>query len=596
MGEDDDTPGPGDDDDDDTGPGDDDDDTTAPGEECNSLADAGSFTLDGIAEWKGDSQAAYSFIHDDYCSWSVRGIQDNSFTAMEVRGLRAGLGTIAGSCDEENTWSLIQEAEELGHEIVNHSMNHPAIDETNWDAEVHDSKDLLEEHTSHDVDFFVFPYDFFTGQSRNEVENAGHLGARGGNRDDNDGFDNPPINGAAPTLDFEVEFDVWPRTYSKYALYHPEDMLTVHVTNAIDSGGWAVREFHSVIGDGVDPVGHGFGPIELTDYEIHLDMLADAWESGHVWTAPPSEVLRYRHAREACDVNLSGDVLVWDTGDDECVTYATPLTVVVETSNDVASLEAVQGELVVNTRKLGSGRFAVTANPMNGDIILAGCDEPGLELSGGSGPATPQPAESVCDIVTVTGNGSDGAMDDLERPVEEFQVLPNPSQADGRDGSWSWYPQTAEVGMVSEGSGTVLRYGGNNLGAWTGVTLAFLGGNGAGTCYDAGAYTGLRFDIKGNVTSSDLGGQVILSLVTAETQTQLYGGDLDGAGGHFNTLVPVSSAWNTVEVAFNSLNSPTWGDTTSLNALAVEKLQAIDWGISNQATSFEVFLDNIELY
>jgi hypothetical protein len=70
-------------------------------------------------------------------------------------------------------------------------------------------------------------------------------------------------------------------------------------------------------------------------------------------------------------------------------------------------------------------------------------------------------------------------MDDLERPVDQFQVLPNPSQKDGRTGSWSWYPQQARVGMVKEGSNTVLTYAGTSLAAWTGATLAFLGGNGA---------------------------------------------------------------------------------------------------------------------
>jgi hypothetical protein len=87
-----------------------------------------------------------------------------------------------------------------------------------------------------------------------------------------------------------------------------------------------------------------------------------------------------------------------------------------------------------------------------------------------------------------------------------------------------------------------------------------------------------------------------VSLVTAETQTQKYGGDLAGEGGHFNKLVPVTAAWQTVSIAWTELAKPTWGTTMSLPSLAVAKLQAIDWGVSDKASSFEIFLDDIELY
>jgi len=188
-------------------------------------------------------------------------------------------------------------------------------------------------------------------------------------------------------------------------------------------------------------------------------------------------------------------------------------------------------------------------------------------------------------------------MDDLERSGEELQVLPNPAQADGRTGSWSWYPQDATVEIRQENQNSVLYYAGQNLGAWTGTTLAFLGGNGAGTCYDASQYRGIRFKIKGNVTSTDtLNGKVIVSLVTAETQRKAYGGDLDGEGGHFNSQVTVTNTWQTVSIEFSALNRPTWGSTTNLSSPATGKLQAIDWGISNAASSFEIYLDDIELF
>jgi hypothetical protein len=188
-------------------------------------------------------------------------------------------------------------------------------------------------------------------------------------------------------------------------------------------------------------------------------------------------------------------------------------------------------------------------------------------------------------------------MDDLERPDEELQILPNPAQEDGRTGSWSWYPQNAEVEVVGEGGGQALRYAGTGLAAWSGVTLAFLGGNGAGSCYDGTSYQGIRFRIRGNVTSGDeLNGKVVVSIVTADTQSRRYGGDLDGEGGHFHLVVPVTAGWQTVSIPWTALNRPTWGETTSLTAVAKEKLQAIDWGVSNMASSFEIYIDDVEMY
>ena len=59
-------------------------------------------------------------------------------------------------------------------------------------------------------------------------------------------LENPPLNSAMPGVDMEIEFDVWPRTYSKYTAFGGTDLLNVHVWNAIERGAWAVREFHSV--------------------------------------------------------------------------------------------------------------------------------------------------------------------------------------------------------------------------------------------------------------------------------------------------------------------------------------------------------------
>lgn len=566
--------------------------------ECGSDADAGGFSMVRKSTWLGDCTAAYSMIHDDMCGPALAGIHELAVPALDDRGIKTGLGPFIQACEDAGLWSEVESAQAAGHEIINHSYTHAEISPENASHEVADAKDAFDAELEEPVTFYIFPFDFWTPETLAAVESSGHMGARAGNRDDNDGFDNPPINGPMPDNDLEIEFDVWPRTYSKYASYPDNDILPVHVHEAVEDGGWAVREFHSVSSEDNPPQdgSQGFGPVPLSVFEDHLDFLVEGWHAAEVWTAPPSTVIRYRHAREACGASVEGNMLVWDAGDPECQAFHTPISVVVSTGDDVASIEAMQGGEPVPTRKLEANTFTVTADPTLGDVELSGCSDMGPEVTGALD-AKPSPADSVCDLLTVTGTGMPGCMDDLERPPEEFQVLPNPSQCDGRDGSWSWYPQDVDVAMADDGGNSVLRYAGDNLGAWTGVTLAFLGGNGAGSCYDATAYTGIQFRIRGNVTSPDeLNGRMILSVVTAETQTQIFGGDLDGEGGHFHQQVAVTADWQTIVIPFADLMPPTWGDSMSLTDVAVGKLQALDWGISNQATSFEVFIDDIELY
>ncbi len=564
---------------------------------CENGADAAGFDFVEIATWRGGATAAYSMIHDDMCDFGVRGIHLHAVPALNERGLVAGLGPIVSECEAQGLWGEVEAAEAAGHEIISHSYTHPEISVENAPKEVVEAKAAFEEHLVNPVTFYIFPFDFWTAETVAAVGAAGHLGARAGSRDDNDGFENPPINSAAPGKDLEIEFDVWPRTYSKYALFRAEDILQVHAHNAIERGGWAVREFHSVIPDDEPETGNGFGPVPLSIYEAHLNFLVEAWNVNALWTDNPSTVLKYRHAREACSASVANDTITYNTSNPDCTKYATPISVIVKTGSDVPSVMGMQGDTPVATRKIGPNTFSVTADPTQGDVALTGCSDDGPVVSTGNLPTKPSPADSVCELESVVGSGSPGQMDDLERPAEEFQVLPNPSQADGRTGSWSWYPQQADVAMVNEGGNTVLRYAGNNLAAWTGVTLAFLGGNGAGTCYDASAYQGIRFKIRGSVQSPDtLNNTVILSVVTAETQSRVFGGDLDGEGGHFNRLITLTPEFQTVSITWAELNMPTWGATSTLTSVAQDKLQALDWGISNMATSFEVFIDDVELF
>src|SRR5260370_629725 len=92
------------------------------------------------------------------------------------------------------------------------------------------------------VTFFIFPFDFWTADTVKAVSDAGHFGARAGVRDTYDGFTNPPLNPPEPTNDLALVFDVWPRTYSKYALFPGNDVLNQHVWSAVDKGARSARD------------------------------------------------------------------------------------------------------------------------------------------------------------------------------------------------------------------------------------------------------------------------------------------------------------------------------------------------------------------
>ena len=573
---------------------------------CTADAAAGAITFEKIGEWRDDATAAYTIIHDDACGPELRGIDMVAVPALDMRNIKANLGPFVQVCEEAGLWDMVRDMQAKGHEIINHSYSHPNIRASNAAKEVMMAKMIFDMKLMKPVTFFIFPFDDFSAETIGLVQMAGHLGARAGLRDDNDGFDNPPINTAMPDNDMTLEFDAWPRAYSKYTSFPEKDLLNLHVHNAIDKKGFAVREFHSVSTKDVPPLsGEGFGPVPLKLYEQHLDFLFYAWKSNKVWTSTASTIIKYRQARMACTATVSDTAITFNASNPKCTEYATPISVIVNTANDVAGLKAVQGGQPVAVRKLAAKRFSVTADPTKGNVVIGGCgNAPPTVDTGMTLPAKPAPVASVCELEQVKGTGTPGRMDNLERSMANLQILPNPAQGDGRTGSWSWYPQTVSVTVEQETpTNKALKYAGGGLKAWTGATLAFMGGNGSGTCYDATAYKGIRFKVKGKVdaaTDTLLNGKVVVSLISAETQIQKYGGDLKDptgmGGGHFNFFVPVAADWATVELTWDKFQRPTWGATTGLMMPALTKLQALDFGISNLATTFEIYLDDIELF
>jgi hypothetical protein len=604
--------------------GDSDDSVPSTANECSGAQDAGALTVKENAIWRDGATAAYSMIFDDMCDFGIRGLPVYGIGELNSHGLKGTPGPFIEACDENDQWGVVEKVVNEGHEIANHSYTHSSIDDdaTVWAKEITEAKSIFDTHLTDtwmgSMSFYVYPFDFFPANSVDAVMDAGHIGSRAGNRDDNDGFNNPPINANTPTNDANIEFDVWPRTYSKYARYASPGFLWVHVWNAIERDGWAVREFHSIVADDADMTTNGFGPVPVTEFDAHLDDLVDAWRKNKVWTSTPSRIIRYRHSRTSCTASISGNTMSYDCGS-LADNLKGEVSVIITTANDVPGLDAKQDGKPVSVRKLAANTFAVTGNVKDGDVTIEGCADAAVGVDTGDIKAKPEPAASVCDLLQVTGTGEDGAMDDLEgRTPDLLYELPNPEQADGRDGSWSGYPgeTTIEMSTTEGNPGNSLHfvaepssYG--DGGEYVGVTLAFLGGNGAGSCYDGSVYTGIQFDIKGKATidpSVDWwpADNVTVSIVTAETQTQALGGDAPCQFGHYSAFAPISADWTTVTIKFSEFveSNYTGSECKDLDPpildkpskpLALTKLQAIDWGFPDASSGIDIYIDNVKM-
>jgi peptidoglycan/xylan/chitin deacetylase (PgdA/CDA1 family) len=551
----------------------------------------GPVRFERIAVWHDDARGAYSIVHDDLCDDGVEGIYKLAMPALLRRGLHVGVAAIAGTCDTTHRWHEVTEAAAQGHEILSHSFSHPHITPENADVEIARVRASIVRHSGQPVDFFIFPYDVFTPATVAVVQKSGYLGARAGSRDGMNGRDHPPLNAAEPGADYAVTFDVWPRSYSRYSLYQGVDLLNVYVWDAIERGGWAMREVHGVMRDGDDPDKNGFGPVPLSIYEAHLDLLVAARRANLLWTATPSEVIRYRHARTACRASVEDARIVFDASAPECTRYATPISVVVSTREDLPGLRAMQGGKAVPVLRLQEGEWSVTADPTRGAVELSGSSTPGRAVEAKAMVASrPEPAASVCDVERMPAHPGEWTLDDFERPGTTF---------DATDiFNWGWYPPTATLARTVEAGNVFMRFAGRGLAAWSGATYMFGGRDGTGVCYQGEGHHGLRFRIRGIVEGPDEQGtgSVLVALITAETRPWKFGGDLEGDGGHFHKVVPVTPEWRTVELPWNDFDRPTWGATASLEKPALAKLQAFDWGVTNTATAFQIDLDDVTLF
>src|SRR5262249_46816669 len=147
---------------------------------------------------KNDAKAAYAIIHDDVCDKNIGGLVDKASPELVKRGLRAGFGVIAGFCDTQNKWSDVNALASAGQDVFNHSLHHCCLDPGNKECDPNApcaTTDYATEIGMADTElkahgvtssFFIFPYDAWNGDALNYLRSLGYVGARAGDRGQND--------------------------------------------------------------------------------------------------------------------------------------------------------------------------------------------------------------------------------------------------------------------------------------------------------------------------------------------------------------------------------------------------------------------------
>lgn len=324
--------------------------------------DLGALTVESVTTWKDNAKGAYTIIHDDACDYTTDSLFKIADIELTARSLKAAFGAIVERCQERKVWANLELLRQHGHEIINHSWDHFDLvampDQAPLDVEIDQAnmvldQNLVDQHTS----FYIFPYDSFNDAAVARVGSLGYLGARAGTK----GVNTPDFPDG-----LRVMFDVWG---GEDSIYNGQgDILKIYVDLAIAQGGWAVREFHGI-------ADMSYNPMTVEGYREHLDYLRSKVDSGELWVDTPSAVVRYRFARQYCELpTASSYLLTFPAPSEDCKRYATPLSVIFTTTEDARNVVAEQDGHELLASKLGPKRYLIDINPLGGPIAVGGAN------------------------------------------------------------------------------------------------------------------------------------------------------------------------------------------------------------------------------
>lgn len=329
-----------------------------------------------VTTWKNGAKGAYSLVHDDYCSMYYGNDPYINIMDPELkkRGLVAGFGMITGNCSEQH-WAAAKQMIANGHEIVSHSRTHPNpyIGDAELETQLNGAAaDIAAKLDGYQASYFVWPgdaassaaVDFLKTKTSYLGGRATHLVANG-----NVDYTTMPAGVNAANFDnpYRIKWDLF-TVDGKWSLYPMgSEILNLHIDAAINQGVWTTRTAH-----GVD-TGY-WETIPLNRYLAHLDYAKAKVDSGELWMDTPSNVIKYRYAREHCKL-ITPTVMPFggvsfDTSSAECKKYATPLTLQLKNSLNFGGISAMQNGKLLNVRKGENDTYFVTVDPLAGSVTF----------------------------------------------------------------------------------------------------------------------------------------------------------------------------------------------------------------------------------
>jgi hypothetical protein len=359
---------------------------------------ARAFRLDGVANWKGNAEGAYSIVHEILCDPGLTGPFRIAEPELTKRGLRGGFGVLAGSCGSGGNWAKVKTLVMNGHDVFSNTMSNVCLTgnntlamgagcpangrSTNYATQIDMAAMLLQQQAGVNPGFLLLPYDVCDPMAITRARQAGHIGARCG------GNTGGGINATAFADPFKIVFDLWGPGYSTYRTGAPcmgvaagaarptgtpqacrTHVLTKFLDDIAAKKGWGLRGFH-----GFDDDQTTFQSISTGDYQAHLDVLAQRVMMNQLWVDGPTVVVKYRMARTSCmPPAVDGATLKFPMPAAECTKHATELSYLVRTADgaDLPALKITQGTKQTTARKLGPGQFVVDADPTKGDAVLS---------------------------------------------------------------------------------------------------------------------------------------------------------------------------------------------------------------------------------
>jgi len=305
--------------------------------------------------WPWGAKAAISLTIDE----GLKEPYDILMPEIELRGWRASFYIYTLQPTLEKSWDRVVLAHERGHEVSNHTHNHPNLTKLS-EAEVHHELSTGNAElrkrlgANFKLESFAYPYEA-TDARTSAITLQYHRYNRAGDQ-------------GAPTPPYPIN-DARKPDFGALKAKAPTRSISLSAWNnwtdaTVRAGGWFIEELHGVEDIGVKG---GWEPRTIDEFRKHFDHIESF--GSQIWVAPVVNVGHYIEEREALKVSTtrweaSGAQLLLDDGLNEA-DFVEPLTLLLTLPQGWkgSSASAVQGGKNLEVRPAGPGQVRIAALP-----------------------------------------------------------------------------------------------------------------------------------------------------------------------------------------------------------------------------------------